>query len=51
MSNIRKKHGDKYEREIKKRLEKMGFIVFKPVRTRFTKQVDVFHILLCYNVK
>ena len=36
--------GDRLERIVKNQLQQEGFIVFKPVRTRFSTQKDIFNL-------
>lgn len=45
--------GRKYESQIKSQLEKEGYIVFKPVWVKWSKQMDVFNIfdLLAYHAE
>jgi Holliday junction resolvase len=47
----KKSIGDYYERRAKKELEQKGFIVFKPVRTKYSTQKDIFNLfdLIAWN--
>lgn len=47
----RKAKGDRLERYVKKKLEECGFIVYKPVRSRFVAQKDIFYLfdLIAYS--
>lgn len=47
----RKAKGDRLERAVKRELEKYGFIVYKPVRSRFVAQKDIFNLfdLVAYS--
>ncbi|GIW67934.1 MAG: hypothetical protein KatS3mg096_802 [Candidatus Parcubacteria bacterium] len=50
MAKSKKATGDYYERKVKKELEKQGFIVYKPVRTKWSEK-DIFGLfdLIAYN--
>jgi len=45
--------GNKFELDVKKGMEKRGYICYKPIRTRFAKQKDIFGMwdLICWNPK
>ncbi len=47
----KKSIGDYYERRAKKQLEQKGFVVFKPIRTKYSTQKDIFNLfdLIAWN--
>lgn len=47
----KKRTGDYYERKYIKKLEELGWICFKPVRTKFSKQKDIFNLFdgVCWH--